>query len=261
MDRRSFLTGTLALMVAPVARARAATEARRSGYAVEVGMIWGTIGLHLGGTWDESVDRTAGRYEIKATGEGSRISNRLESRGLLRGGRWAPLDARAWFDVVGRTSQSAVSYDYGRRAIAYHFQGETFLLRRQRVADDTVAIPEGRHVDDVFSAVLNYADGRWPPGPDGRLHTYVIRRQRPEGEGPDDAREVYRAELVPLALEVVPDPETGRQAATFDLSRFSSWARDGKPGRIVFGSDRRPESITASLILGTSLAVRIKSAA
>jgi hypothetical protein len=41
------------------------------------------------------------------------------------------------------------------------------------------------------------------------------------------------------------------------MTRFSSWAREDEPARIVFGADRRPESITASLILGTSLAIRL----
>jgi hypothetical protein len=52
----------------------------------------------------------------------------------------------------------------------------------------------------------------------------------------------------------------GRATALLDMTRFSSWAREDEPARIVFGADRRPESITASLILGTSLTIRIAPA-
>ena len=53
-------------------------------------------------------------------------------------------------------------------------------------------------------------------------------------------------------------PETdGRATALLDLSRFSSWAREDQPARIVFGANRRPETITASMILGTSLTIKI----
>ena len=53
---------------------------------------------------------------------------------------------------------------------------------------------------------------------------------------------------------------SGRATAALDLTRFSSWAREDEPARIVFGADRRPETITATLILGTSLAIRIEPA-
>jgi hypothetical protein len=45
------------------------------------------------------------------------------------------------------------------------------------------------------------------------------------------------------------------------MTRFSSWAREDEPARIVFGANRRPEAITASLILGTSLTIRIGASA
>jgi len=56
---------------------------------------------------------------------------------------------------------------------------------------------------------------------------------------------------------VTPACETGRLTAAIDLTRFSSWAREGKPGRIVVGPDRRPESLAAPLMLGTSFGVRL----
>ena len=87
----------------------------------------------------------------------------------------------------------------------------------------------------------------------------VVRRQRIRGERPDDAGQRYRAELVPFTLRVGTEP-SGRVTAELDLTRFSSWAKEDEPARIVFGPHRRPETITASLILGTSLAIRIEPA-
>ena len=267
LDRRQFLTLPLGLFLAPLLAAPAPQvagaepETRRTAYGVDVGVLWDAMTFQLPGTLDESVDRTAGRYEIKAVGQGSQIQNRIESRGVLAAGRWAPLEATSWFQVAGRETRSQTLYDYDKRRVEYHFKGETFLLRRVRVADDVVTIPPGLHVDDVITAVLNYADGRWPPEADGGYHTHVVRRQRPAKEGPDDVSQNYRAELVPLILKVAPDPETGKPAATFDLTRFSSWAKERQPARVLFGPDRRPESIVASLILGTSITIRFRGQA
>lgn len=252
VDRRRFLTLSLLLLLGPTAGARR----RDRGYHVDVGLLYGALSLELAGTVHEVVDRAAGRYEIRADGEGTRISNRIVSQGVRRGGRWAPLHATAWFKVVGRESTSELVYDYDRGTVHYRFRGETFFLRRLRLADDTIVIPRGLHLDDVMSAVLNYSDRVWPRDEYGVYRTHVVRRRRPEDEGPDEVQRFYRAEIVPFVLSVQPDPATGRQRATFDLTRFSSWARENQPGRIVFGSDRRPETVTAPLILGTSVNIR-----
>lgn len=261
IDRRRFLTLSLLLLLGPVPGARGQTQRREGSYDVDVGLLYNALSLELAGTVQEAVDRVAGRYEIRAVGEGTRISNRIESYGISRQGRWAPLQATAWFKVAGRESRSEIVYDYERRTVHYRYRGETFFLRRLRQADDTITIPEGLHLDDVMSAVLNYCDRVWPTETDGAYKTYVVRRRRPENEGPDDVQKFYRAEIVPLVLKVTPDPATGKLGAAFDLTRFSSWAREGTPGRIVFGPDNRPESITAPLILGTSVSIRFKGTA
>jgi hypothetical protein len=69
--------------------------------------------------------------------------------------------------------------------------------------------------------------------------------------------QTYRAELVPLELKIEPEPETRRPSALLDLSRFSSWAREDRPARIVFDDDRRPALITGTMILGTSVTIRL----
>lgn len=269
LERRRFLTLPLALLLAPlaplgrlagVAPAAAEAQRRQVGYDVDVGILHNFMTFALPGTFTEVLDRAAGRYEVAAVGQGSGIANRIESRGIRRGGRWAPLETVASFDVAGRLSRSDVKYDYDRGTIEYHYRGETFLLRRQRIADDLLSMPPGLHVDDAISAVLNYADGLWQQRPDGTYATQLVRRRRPENEGADDVQRYYRAELVPFAMKVAVDDKTGRPAALIDLTGFSSWARQGDPARIVFGADRRPELIVASLILGTSVSIRLKSA-
>lgn len=261
LDRRQFLTLPLALLLAPLTRAWAREGVRQEAYAVDVGVLYNIMSFELRGTLTERIDRAAGRYELAAVGQGARIANRVESRGVRRAGRWAPLEGLAWFQVAGREARSEFKYNYARRTVEYHYRGETFLLRRRRVADDVVAIPEGSHVDDVMSAILNYADGLWDAGADGVYRTRVVRRRRPEKEGPDDVQSYYRAELVPFTMQVRKDRASGRPAALVDLTGFSSWARDDDPARIVFGPDRRPELIAASLILGTSVSIRLQDPA
>jgi hypothetical protein len=225
-----------------------------------VGLLWETVGLQLDGALTEAVDRAAGRYEIQAVGDGGRLRNRLESRGVLRGGRWAPERTRAWFEVLGRQAETVVAYDYQARVVEYRARAETFFRRRMRVVDDALAMPGGRHVDDALSALLNIVDGRWAPDEDGQLRTHIVRRHRPPSEGPDDAEGTYRAELVPLVLEPLRRLEGEAYGTTFDLTRFSSWAPEGERARIAFSPDRRPRAVTARLLFGTSLRISFQPA-
>src|SRR2546428_13755893 len=128
VDRPQFLTLPLRLLLAPLLvstapwRAHAGPEARRTAYDVDVGVLWDAMTFHLPGALEEAVDRAAGRYEIKAVGQGSKIQNRVESRGMLVDGRWAPLEATPRFLVAGRETRSQTRYDYDRRRIEQHFQ-------------------------------------------------------------------------------------------------------------------------------------------
>jgi hypothetical protein len=257
LNRREFLTATLILLGVPARLLAAEPTARRTGYAVDVGLLYRLLTFHLEGTLEEHVDRAAGRYEVRSSGEGDRITSRVESRGVLREGRWVPERAASYFEVYGRQSRTEVAFDHGRRTAEYHARGETFLMRRVRVVDDVLAIPDGMAVDDAFSALLNYRDGRWPPDAQGRLVTHIVRRRHSDSEGPDDVAAAYRAELAPLELTVATDPESRKPAALIDLSRFSSWARSSQPARIVFDDERRPTLITGPLILGSSLSIRL----
>lgn len=262
LTRRQFLTlaaaAPLPLLLPAGVGVAAEIQPRKGTYAAEVGLLYDVLTFRLAGTVQEAVDRSTGRYEVRAIGEGDGIANRVESVGRLREGRWAPERSTSWFQVKGRESRSEITYDWAARRIDYRFRGETFFLRRLRVVEDSIAIPEGAHVDDVISAVFNYSNGTWPPEPDGSYRTQVVRRRKNENEGPDDVDRNARAELVPFALTVERDKETGKQTAVFDMTRFSSWARRNQPARILFGANRRPELVTSSLMLGTSVTIRFK---
>ena len=87
----------------------------------------------------------------------------------------------------------------------------------------------------------------------GAFRVTVVRRARPLNEGPDDVSPGgYRAELATARFRAAPDAATGRLTAMIDLTGFSSWARPARPARVVFGEDRYLESVSSSLILGTT---------
>jgi hypothetical protein len=261
VPRRAFLGALAAWALAPSRRAAAtAVEVRQAAFAARTSLLYGVLRFELNGVIDEVIEREAGRYEVRVTGKSAEMTTRIESRGVLLDGRWAPLRFHDHFVVYGRESNLEITYDHKSRVADYRGRSETFLLRRVRTTDDRVALPPGLHVDDVISATLNYADKRWPMESTGTLVTHVVRRRRPADEGADDVARSYRSEVVPFVLNLGPDPAASPGAnpsASFDLTRFTSWGIDKEPARIAFGADRRPETITASLILGTSLAVRI----
>jgi hypothetical protein len=259
IGRRDFLSLPLAFLLAPLARASADTVALTAPYRVDVRLLYGALTYRIDETLAESIDRSAGRYEVAMTGEGDGIVNRIESSGALRQGRWAPLRSRSFFSVKGRESRGDVTYDYTARKIDYHFKGETFFLRRLRVVDDSLPMPDGLLIDDAISATLNYADQLWRPQTDGDLLTHIVRRKIASNEGPDDVQAQYRAELAPLTLKVAVDAETRKPTARFDLTRFSSWARQSQPALITFGTDRRPEHLNLPMILGTSVQISLKT--
>ena len=67
----------------------------------------------------------------------------------------------------------------------------------------------------------------------------------------------YRAELIPLRFQAMPDGASGRLRALIDITSFSSWARHDNPAQVTFGPDRHLESLKTRLILGTNFQVRV----
>src|SRR5207245_9915979 len=129
MDRRDFLTLPVALVLAPLARVGAEPAIRRGQYEADVGVLYDMLTFHLDGTIEESIDRTAGQYHVVIAGDGASLSSRLESWGLLPGGRWAPVRSRSWVKVRGRLSRTEVEFGQGRRATAQRARGGPFVRR------------------------------------------------------------------------------------------------------------------------------------
>ena len=59
-----------------------------------------------------------------------------------------------------------------------------------------------------------------------------------------------------MGFRATPDTATGRLAALVDLTGFCSWARAAHPAGVAFGPDQRLESVTSSLILGTTFTLQ-----
>jgi hypothetical protein len=152
----------------------------------------------------------------------------------------------------------SISYRHDAGVVEYHSLGYTLLLGRRRQVDDVVRIPPGHHVDDLVSAYLNFVANRLDTDADGSHHTLIVRRAWKDDEGPDDVSAAgYRAQLAPLRFRVTTDPQTGRLSGDLDMKGLSSWARAGRPARLTFDTSRHLESVHTSLILGTTVAVRI----
>ena len=228
------------------------------GYELDLSVVFGLFTLSLAGTVVREIDRRAGRYRVVMDGKGTGISTRTEATGLIRDGRFKPLETHSVHVFRGRQNTATTTYDYDRQRAEIHALSYTLLLGRPRHVDDVLTIPPGRHVDDLVSAELNFAANSLDRDTDGTYQTWVMRRARADNEGPDEVSpDGYRAELVPLRFRPSSDGPSGRLTALVDITRFSSWARPDQPARVTFAPDRQLESVQSSLILGTTLSVRV----
>jgi len=230
-------------------------------FAVDVGILFDMITFSLKGTLTKEIDQTAGRYRVTLNGEGDKISMRTDASGVIRQGRFMPAETHSMSTIRGREGKLDLVYDHGRGTVEYHSVTHTFFLGRRRQVDDVLKLPADRPVDDLLSAELNFAANTLEREPDGTYRTYVVRRARPENEGPDDVSPSgYHAELIPLRFQVTPDESPGRLRALIDITGFSSWARRNQPARITFGPDRHLESVQSKLMLGTTFTARLVTA-
>ena len=67
IDRRKFLTLSLAVLVAPPG-VGASPRLREGTFRAEVGILYGVLGFDLVGTVQETIDRSAGRYACAGSG-------------------------------------------------------------------------------------------------------------------------------------------------------------------------------------------------
>ncbi|HUO64955.1 MAG TPA: hypothetical protein VMT97_14665 [Terriglobales bacterium] len=258
LSRRAFLAAPWPFLVAPRAISAAVPARQPLDFMVEVGILFEMITFSLKGTLTKEIDPTAGRYRVTMSGEGDKISVHTEASGVIRQGRFMPAELHSVSTIRGRESKVDLVYDHERGTVEYHSVTHTFFLGRRRQVDDLLKLPPGRPVDDLLSAELNFAANTLDREPDGTYSTYIVRRTRPENEGPDDVSPSgYRAELVPLRFQVAPDEVPGGLRALIDITGFSSWARRNQPARVTFGSDRHLTSVQSKLMLGTSFKARL----
>jgi hypothetical protein len=259
LTRRQLLAALPATLLLRQGWAHALEDGRAVlAYQLDLSVLFKLLSLSLSGTVAHEIDRRAGQYRVVMEGKGTAISTRTEATGIIRDGRFKPVESRSVHLFRGRENTSTTTYDYDRHRAELHAVTHTLLLGRRRHVDDFVALPPGREVDDLISAQLNFAANVLDREADGTYHTSVVRRARPENEGPDDVSpDGYRAELVPLRFRPTADGPTGRLTALVDITRFSSWARSDQPARITFAPDRQLETVQSSLILGTTLSVRV----
>lgn len=230
-------------------------------YKLDLSVLFSLLTLSLSGTVVQEIDRRAGKYRLVMEGEGPAITTRTEATGIIRDGRFKPVETRANHHFRGRPNTAVTSFDYTHHRAEIHAVTHTLLLGRRRQVDDVLALPPGRHVDDLISAELNFAANTFERDPDGTYHTWIVRRVRAPNEGPDDVvTGSYRAEMVPLRFRPTPDAATGQLTAQIDITRFSSWARPDRPAHVTFARDRQLESVQSVLLYGTTLSVRVTGA-
>jgi hypothetical protein len=258
LSRRAFLAAPLPLLLVPRAISAATPAPQPSDFTVDVGILFDMITFALKGALTKEIDHVAGRYRETMNGEGDKISIHTEASGVIRQGRFMPVELRSVSTIRGRESKLEMVYDHDRGTVEYHSVTHTFFLGRRRQVDDLLKLPPGRPVDDLLSAELNFAANTLDREADGTYSTYIVRRTRPENEGPDDVSPSgYRAELVPLRFQVTPDDVPGNLRALIDITGFSSWASRNQPARVTFGPDRHLASVQSKLMLGTSFKARL----
>jgi hypothetical protein len=259
ISRRQLLALPLGLLVLPRTAMAEGVVRRHFAYRADMGVLFDFLTFHVTGTVTEEIDPGAGRYRVVLTGEGTGVTHRSESIGSIRSGRFFPTGSWSSGTVRGREHRASIRYDYEHGTIDFHSYGHTLILGRVRQVDDVVKMPAGQPIDDLASATLNFAAGQLEPDAQGYYRTVVVRRAKAENEGPDDvSANGYRAELVPLRFRTTRD-SAGRLAATIDITRFSSWARSNQPARVTFDETRHLESVKSSLMLGSSVSVRLTS--
>jgi len=259
--RRRFLALTLLSLARPrSAPADVKGQVDRQ-YEIEVSVLFNLLTFAVKGTISEAIDAAAGRYRVSLSGAGTGVATQTTGQGIIQEGRFKPTELQSVHTVRGRENRTSLSYDYQRGLVEYHSVSYTLLLGRRRQADDVVRLSPGQHVDDIFSAELNFAADKLDRDPDGAYRITVVRRARPANEGPDDvSRDGYRAELATARFHAAPEGPTGRLTARLDLTGFSSWARPAQPARVAFAANRHLESVESPLMLGTNFVLRLGAA-
>ena len=258
MSRRELLfLGLSTVFLARTAGAEGPIRSQDT-YTVDVGVLYGLLSITLSGAVVQEIDQAGRWYRVTMEGKGTSAFHRTESTGIIRDGRFRPTGTRLDQTIRGRDTTVAIAYDYARKLIDYHSVSHTLLLGRRRQVDDMLRMPEERPVDDLASAYLNFAANKLEGDGAGSYRALVVRRAWKDNEGPDDVSPSgYRAMLAPVRFQVAPDPATGGLQGHLDMTSLSSWARPSQPARVSFDAARHLQSFETSLILGTTITVRL----
>ena len=258
VSRRCFLLLIASLSAIPRPASAEGPSRSHDSYTVDVGVLYGLLSLTLSGTVVQEVDPAGQRYRVTMEGKGAGAVHRTESTGVVRDGRCRPTETRLYQTIRGRETTMAIAYDYARGLIDYHSVGHTLLLGRRRQVDDVLRLPEGQPVDDLASAYLNFGANKLDGDGPGGYRALIVRRAWKDNEGPDDVSPSgYRATLAPVRFQVAPDPATGGLQGHLDMTGLSSWARPSQPAQVRFDAARHLQSFQTSLILGTTITVRL----
>ena len=174
LSRRAFLAASLPLLASPRAALGEVPAWQVFDYSVNVGVLFNLITFALKGTVVKEIDHTAGRYRISMNGEGDSISLHTEASGMIRQGRFMPLEIHSLSIIRGRESRLDMLYDHDRRTVEYHSVMHTFFLGRRRQVDDMLKLPADRRVDDLVSAELNFAANMLEREPDGTYRNGLL---------------------------------------------------------------------------------------
>jgi hypothetical protein len=89
LGRRALLGMALAWALArPRWSAAAATEARKGAFSARASLLFGAFRFEESGAIEETIDRGAGRYDVRITGRGRPSGSRT--------GSWSTAGSRAW---------------------------------------------------------------------------------------------------------------------------------------------------------------------
>ncbi|HEY7617864.1 MAG TPA: hypothetical protein VH744_13745, partial [Terriglobales bacterium] len=69
-------------------------ERAQLGYQLDLSVLFNFLTLSLTGTVVQEIDRRAGRYRVTMDGQGAGISTRTEATGIIRDGRFKPVESR-----------------------------------------------------------------------------------------------------------------------------------------------------------------------
>src|SRR4029434_7929508 len=117
LSRRQLLALPLGLLVLP-RLASAETSIRKTfSYQADMGVLFDLLTFHVTGTVVEEIDYAAGRCRVVLTSEGSGVTHRTESLGMIRGGRFLPTASWSGGAIRGRENRSAALCGHERGSV------------------------------------------------------------------------------------------------------------------------------------------------